>query len=72
MKLAIEAMREGAYDFLVKPFDRERLTVTLRNALERRKLADAVVELREEFGRDRYYGFVGASLPMQAVYRIID
>ncbi len=72
MKLAIEAMREGAYDFLVKPFDRDRLTVTLRNALERRKLADAVVELREEFGRDRYYGFVGASLPMQAVYRIVD
>ena len=72
MKLAIEAMREGAYDFLVKPFDRERLTVTLRNALERRKLADAVVEMREEFGRERYYGFVGASLPMQAVYRIID
>lgn len=72
MKLAIEAMREGAYDFLVKPFDRERLTVTLRNALERRKLADAVVELREEFGRDRYFGFVGASLPMQGVYRIVD
>jgi two-component system repressor protein LuxO len=43
MNLAIEAMREGAYDFLVKPFDRDRLTVTLRNALERRKLADAVV-----------------------------
>jgi two-component system, repressor protein LuxO len=72
MKLAVEAMREGAYDFLVKPFDRDRLTVTLRNALERRKLADAVVELHEEFGRDRYFGFVGASLPMQAVYRIID
>jgi len=72
MKLAVEAMREGAYDFLVKPFDRDRLTVTLRNALERRKLVDAVVEMREEFGRDRYYGFVGASLPMQAVYRIID
>ncbi|MBL0931024.1 MAG: sigma-54-dependent Fis family transcriptional regulator [Alphaproteobacteria bacterium] len=72
MKLAIEAMREGAYDFLVKPFDRDRLTVTLRNALERRNLADTVVELRQEFGRDRYYGFVGASLPMQAVYRIID
>lgn len=72
MNLAIEAMREGAYDFLVKPFDRDRLTVTLRNALERRKLADAVVELRDEFGRDRYFGFVGASLPMQGVYRIVD
>ncbi|MFN8758603.1 MAG: sigma-54-dependent transcriptional regulator [Tagaea sp.] len=72
MNLAVEAMREGAYDFLVKPFDRERLIVTLRNALERRRLADAVVEIREEFGRDRYFGFVGASLSMQGVYRIVD
>lgn len=72
MNLAVEAMREGAYDFLVKPFDRERLVVTLRNALERRRLTDAVVEIREEFGRERYFGFVGASLPMQGVYRIVD
>jgi two-component system, repressor protein LuxO len=72
MKLAVEAMREGAYDFLVKPFDRERLTVTLRNALERRKLAGAVAEMHDTFGRERYFGFVGSSLPMQAVYRIVD
>jgi two-component system, repressor protein LuxO len=72
MNLAVEAMREGAYDFLVKPFDRDRLIVTLRNALERRRLADAVVEIREEFGRARYFGFVGASLSMQGVYRIVD
>jgi two-component system, repressor protein LuxO len=69
---AVEAMRGGAYDFIVKPFNADRLVVTLRNALERQRLASMVETLKEDLGRDRYFGFVGASLPMQAVYRIID
>jgi DNA-binding NtrC family response regulator len=69
---AVEAMRAGAYDFIVKPFNADRLVVTLRNALERQRLATMVETLKEDLGRDHYFGFVGASLPMQAVYRIID
>jgi two-component system, repressor protein LuxO len=69
---AVEAMRAGAYDFLVKPFSADRLVVTLRNAVERQRLARIVETLKDDFGRDRYYGFIGASLPMQAVYRIVD
>src|SRR6185312_13080155 len=38
VKTAVEAMREGAYDFIVKPFAPDRLLVTVRNALERRRL----------------------------------
>jgi DNA-binding NtrC family response regulator len=68
---AVEAMREGAADFLVKPFPAERLRVTLRNALERSKLRAAVESLQ---GSDhgRYGDFIGGSLAMQAVYRIIE
>ncbi|HUI16775.1 MAG TPA: sigma-54 dependent transcriptional regulator [Alphaproteobacteria bacterium] len=69
---AVEAMREGAYDFLVKPFSADRLLITLRNALERQRLARMVETLKEDFGRDEYMGFIGSSLPMQGVYRIID
>ena len=69
---AVEAMRAGAYDFIVKPFNADRLVVTLRNALERQRLTTMVETLKEDLGRDHYFGFVGASLPMQAVYRIID
>jgi two-component system, repressor protein LuxO len=68
---AVAAMRAGAFDFLVKPFNAERLVVTLRNALERRRLAQ-LVETIKEVGRDEYFGFVGGSLPMQAVYRMIE
>ena len=38
VKTAVEAMREGAYDFIMKPFPPDRLIVTVRNALERRQL----------------------------------
>lgn len=69
---AVEAMRAGSYDFIVKPFNADRLVVTLRNALERQRLTRMVETLKEDFGRDQYFGFVGSSLPMQAVYRIID
>jgi len=65
INLAVEAMRAGAYDFLVKPFTAERFLVTLRNALERQRLATLVETFREE--RDGYCGFLGSSQAMQAV-----
>ena len=69
--IAVEAMRAGAYDFLEKPFPATRLIITLRNALEHRRLSH-LVETYDDFGRERYCGFIGSSLPMQAVYRIVD
>jgi DNA-binding NtrC family response regulator len=72
LSTAVAAMREGAYDFLVKPFSAERLNTTVRNALERSRLRTTVAELRDEFGRHRFCGFIGASLAMQGVYRTIE
>lgn len=70
--IAVDAMRRGAFDFLVKPFSADRLNLTLRNALERRALARMVEGYRRELDRDRYHGFIGLSPEMQAVYRTID
>ena len=42
MQTAIDAMRAGAADFLVKPFTAERLRVTLQNALEKEELTAVV------------------------------
>ncbi|WP_431861647.1 sigma-54-dependent transcriptional regulator [Azospirillum sp.] len=72
VNVAVEAMRHGAYDFLVKPFSAERLTVTVRNAVERLRLAQLVDTYQKDLARTRYHGFIGSSLAMQAVYRIID
>jgi two-component system, repressor protein LuxO len=72
LAVAVEAMREGAFDFIVKPFARDRLLVTVRNALERLRLRAVVDTYESDFARNRYFGLVGASLAMQRVYRIID
>ncbi len=72
IQVAIEAMRLGAYDFLVKPFNRDRLVVTVRNAMERGQLEKIVTTYRERIDRKCCHGIIGSSLAMQAVYRIIE
>ncbi|MEQ9641308.1 MAG: sigma-54 dependent transcriptional regulator [Alphaproteobacteria bacterium] len=72
VNMAVEAMRGGADDFLVKPFNADRLIYTTRNAMERQRLARIVERYEEDIVRSTYAGFIGGSLPMQAVYRIID
>ena len=70
--VAVSAMQAGAADFLTKPFDDERLIVTVRNCLERQELNDLVKTYRDRFERDGFAGFIGSSLPMQEIYRIIE
>jgi len=72
LSVAIEAMRLGALDFLIKPFSAARLKVTLNNALERQHLTRIVDTYRHEIDRHEYQGFIGSSLAMQGVYRTID
>ena len=63
---AVRATKAGAYDFLEKPIDRERLIVTLRNALERRAMAGEVAGLRAlTEGR---WEMVGRSPAMTALF----
>ncbi|MFY0637802.1 sigma-54-dependent transcriptional regulator [Maricaulis maris] len=69
---AIEAMREGATDFLVKPFGAERLITTVKNAVEKFKLEKVVKALEQSKPKAQFAEFIGASLPMQAVYRVLE
>lgn len=72
VQLAVDAMRQGAFDFVMKPFSPDRLRVTVRNAHERRSLANTIAAISESFDRERFANFVGRSLSMQATYRIIQ
>jgi DNA-binding NtrC family response regulator len=63
---AVRAVKAGAYDVLEKPLDRERLMVTLRNALERRAMAREVAGLRAL--ADERFEMVGRSPAMTALY----
>ncbi len=69
---AIEAMRMGAFDYVVKPLNSERLCTTVRNALARAAPKEKTLSLSTDLLRDTFYGFYGASEPMQLVYRMIE
>ncbi len=72
LTVAVDAMREGATDFLVKPFGAERLLTTLQNAADKARLERVVTTYEKAAGRAEFSGFVGKSLPMQALYRMIE
>ena len=69
---AIDAMRMGAFDYVVKPLNAERLCTTVRNALARAAPKQEISPLKADQQRDTFYGFYGASEPMQLVYRMIE
>ena len=70
---AVEAMRAGAYDYLVKPVDRARLAQSLRRALEKRSLAEKVRALSARADAPPPPGaLVGSSAPMREVQRRIE
>jgi two-component system nitrogen regulation response regulator NtrX len=62
---AVEATRKGAYDFLEKPLDTDRLLVTLRNALEVKGLSASVERLRSQV--ESRHEIVGASFQIRQV-----
>ena len=68
---AVDAMRSGAYDFLIKPFPTEKLLTTVKNALERTHLTTTVQVLKKGLSPEPIPGFVGESAPMLAVYKMI-
>lgn len=70
--IAVDAMRLGAFDFLVKPFDGKRLGITVRNALKQRELVALVSRYEKSLPTANFCGFVGESLAMQTVYRTIE
>lgn len=69
---AVEAMKKGAYDYVIKPFNLEELKLKVRRVFERRALElrnrQLEIELRDRFSIDN---MVGGSGVMQEVYRMI-
>ncbi|MBM4351679.1 MAG: sigma-54-dependent Fis family transcriptional regulator [Deltaproteobacteria bacterium] len=49
---AVEAIKLGAYDYLTKPFENERLRLTIKRALESQKLTKEIFQLKNELKRE--------------------
>ncbi|MEX1257356.1 MAG: sigma-54 dependent transcriptional regulator [Gemmatimonadota bacterium] len=67
---AVEATRRGAFDFLEKPLDTDRILVTLRNVLELRGLSESVAKLRSEV--EAHHEIIGNSYQIRQVLDRIE
>lgn len=72
MSVAVDAMRRGASDFVVKPTTRERLRVTVDNARKTFTLKKTVETYEADVDRTDFCGILGRSLVMQGVFKSIE
>ena len=70
IQTAVEAMKMGAYDFIPKPPDLNRLLISVRNALESKHLVVENVRLKKRIAKA--YQMIGESPALQAVIEMID
>ena len=70
---AVEAIKEGAYDYLSKPVDPARLRVILQRAVERQETLREVKHLRRQLREHGNFGrIIGNSPSIRSVYRLVE
>ncbi len=73
LETAVAAMRAGAYDYVTKPLERDRLLHAVRRASERRELLTSVRRLENALSeKNATHGIVGQSPPMHELARQIE
>ena len=70
---AVEAIKDGAYDYLTKPVDPQRLQILLNKAVERQETLREVKNLRRQLREQGSFGrIIGNSAGIRGVYRVIE
>ena len=72
IETAVEAIKIGAFDFIAKPLDLNRLLVTVRNALDRNELVEETKELKKKVYKSKLNDIIGESEGIQKVKEMID
>lgn len=70
IETAVEAVKKGAYDFISKPPDLNRLLITIRNAMEKTTLVTETRVLKRKVSRVQE--MIGGSAPIQKIRETID
>jgi DNA-binding NtrC family response regulator len=70
IETAVEAVKKGAYDFIQKPLDLNRLLVTVRNALDKSNLVTETKTLRKKISKT--FDMVGESASIQVIKDMIE
>jgi two-component system response regulator HydG len=73
VRSAVEAMKDGATDYLTKPVDTDELKMVIAKALELHRLTREVEQLRAQVANGRVFShIIGQSKPMLALLRLVD
>jgi DNA-binding NtrC family response regulator len=73
VKDAVEAIKQGAADFITKPFQFDALMHILRSAMEQRRLKSENAYLRSQLeARYRFEGIIGRSEPMRELFQLLE
>ncbi len=70
IETAIDATRKGAYDFITKPPDLNRLLISVRNAMDRSNLVSETKTLKKKVSKS--YQIIGESKPIQHIFKTIE
>src|SRR6185503_14720270 len=70
IETAVEAVKKGAYDYISKPPDLNRLLITIRNAMEKNSLVSETKVLKRKVSRVQE--MIGASSPIKKIKETID
>ena len=72
IETAVESVKKGAFDYLAKPLDLNRIHITIRNALDRSTLVTETKVLRRRVGQSKVQEIIGDSDAIQKVKEKID
>jgi len=69
---AVDALKKGAFDYIPKPPDLNRLLVTVRNAMDKKKLVQETKVLKKKLNKVKSANIIGESKAIQDVINVID
>jgi two-component system, NtrC family, nitrogen regulation response regulator NtrX len=70
IETAVEAIKKGAFDFIAKPLDLNRLMITIRNAMEKYSLITETKVLKKKISKT--YDIIGESKPIKDIKEMIE
>ena len=69
---AVEAVKKGAFDFISKPPDLNRMLITVRNALDRSELVNTTQVLRKQVKANKGVNMIGESAPILEIKKMLE
>lgn len=72
LELAVRSMKLGAFDYITKPIDFERLRSAVKEAIELREARSRFATVSADYRTDDFHGMIGASPSMRELYRRIE